>query len=44
MSLEFMNKEEMVSFTLEGESIQVDGIYELENYSVSSVIINEVEL
>ena len=44
MSLEFMNKEEMVSFTLEGESIQVDGIYELESYSVSSVIINEVEL
>ena len=44
MSLEFMNKEEMVSFTLEGESIQVDGVYELESYSVSSVIINEVEL
>ena len=44
MSLEFMNKEEMVSFTLEGESIQVDGVYELENYSVSNIIINEVEL
>ena len=44
MSLDFMNINETVSFTLEGESIQVDGVYELESYSVSSCIINEVQI
>ncbi len=44
MSLDFMDINETVNFTLEGESIQVDGVYELESYSVSSCIINEIQI
>ena len=44
MSLELMGKDQLVSFNLEGESVQVDGVYELEDYSVSSTVINEVKL
>ena len=44
MSLEFMGKDQLVSFNLEGESVQVDGVYELDDYMVSSTVINEVKL
>lgn len=44
MSLDLMNIDEVVSFTLEGESVQVDGVFELENYQVSSFIINETKI
>lgn len=44
MSLEFMNLDQTVSFTLEGESVQVDGVYELEDYKVSGCIINEIKI
>lgn len=44
LSLQLMNIDQTVSFTLEGESVQVDGVYELEDYKVSSTIINEVKI
>ena len=43
LSLQLMNIDQTVSFTLEGESVQVDGVYE-EDYKVSSTIINEVKI
>lgn len=44
LSLNFMGLDQYVSFVLEGESLQVDGVYTQEDYSVSSFVINEVKL
>ena len=43
-SLNLMGRNQYVSFTLEGESVQVDGVYTQEDYSVSSYVINEIKL
>lgn len=44
MSLEMMNIDQLVSFTLEEETIQVSGVYQLDNYQVSSIVLNEYKL
>lgn len=44
LSLEMMNKDENVSFVLDGEVMKVDGIENSENYEVSSYTYNEIKL
>ena len=39
-----MGSNQYVSFIHEEESVQVDGVYTQEDYSVSSYLINEVKL
>lgn len=42
LSLDIMQKDKKVSFTLEGEALQVDGIINEDDYQVSSIIYNEI--
>lgn len=44
LSMDIMQKDTPVSFTLEGESVAVEGVIEEENYEVSSIVYNEVEI
>ena len=44
LSYDLMNIESKVSFSLEGESIRVDGIYNEEDSKVSNIIVNEIKL
>ena len=39
-----MQKEEKVSFSIEGETLLVEGIYQEEDQQVSSIYYNEIEL
>ena len=44
LSLNLMNWEEEVVFTLDGEELQVDGIIDSDDYKVSSIVYNEIQL
>ena len=44
LSLDLMQKEEKVSFSIEGETLLVEGIYQEEDQQVSSIYYNEIEL
>lgn len=44
LSMDIMGRSDTVSFTLEGEEIAVEGIVSSEEYQVSSISYNEVEL
>lgn len=44
LSLDLMNKEEKVSFEIEGELLKVEGIYQEEDVEVSSIYYNETQI
>ncbi len=44
LSMDIMKKDEEVSFTLEGKTLAVEGIQDEENYEVSSIVYNEVQI
>ena len=44
MRCDLMNKEEKVSFEIEGELLKVEGIYQEEDVEVSSIYYNETQI
>lgn len=44
LSYDLMNIDSNVSFSLDGETIRVDGIYNEEDTKVSNIIVNEIKL
>lgn len=44
LSLDLMNKETKVSFNIEGETLQVDGVFEEDDQAVNSIYYNETQI